>query len=272
MTLGEKLRTRNPVSFFRGLKAYEEALGTPSGDSTADTLREKGICLLEGFVPPEEVAAIRAEVEPGLRSLQAGAPAEAGRSMSYPAYGTYELAHVQREFSACRRFVENRRVLDVVDRYSAGSAVSQGAVASLRADPRRNDEVDGWHTDTWLFRFKAMLYLTDVGPSNAPLRYLAGSHSGEHWRWAKFFSSYAARAAPHGASWPYTVRAKAASVQARNARFTPIVCTAPAGTVILFDTRGVHGGTTLEAGERIILNHSFWARDDLASGRSVSQA
>jgi hypothetical protein len=142
-------------------------------------------------------------------------------------------------------------------------------VASLRADPQRNDEVDGWHTDTWLFRFKAMLYLTDVGPENAPLRYLAGSHSGEHWRWTKFFSSYAAQAAPNGATWPYTLRSKAAAVQAKNPQFTPVVCSAPAGTVILFDTRGIHRGTTLEAGERIILNHSFWDRNDLTPSRSL---
>lgn len=266
-TLADKVRKRNPVSFFKDLKAYEAGLGTLSGDTITDTLRRQGICVLEGHVPPAEVAAIRAEVEPGLRALHAGAAAEPGRSTSYPAFGTYELTHVEREFPACRRFVEDRRILDVVERYSVGAAVSQGAVASLRADPHRNDEVDGWHTDTWLFRFKAMLYLTDVGPENAPLRYLAGSHTGEHWRWSKFCSSYAQQAAPDGAVWPYTLRSKAAAAQARKADFTPMVCSAPAGTVLLFDTRGIHRGTTLEAGERLILNHSFWDRDDLAPSR-----
>jgi hypothetical protein len=259
-----KLHRRDPVRFFKDIKAYEADLAADDRDPAAAELRRRGICVLPDFVPPDQVAAIRAGVEGPLRDLHAGAPAVEGRSTAYSDYGTYSLIGVQDHFEACRAFVEDARILDVVDRYSRGEGVSYSCIAELRAEPRRNELVDDWHTDTWRFRFKAMLYLTDVTPATAPLRYLAGSHKGADWRWAKFVSAYAADSTDR--VWAHRMRSRAAAAQADNPRFEPVTCTAPAGTVILFDTRGIHGGTTLREGERLILNHTFAGRDQLRGG------
>jgi hypothetical protein len=261
-TLVQKLRHRDPVRFFKEHKAYESLLTDPTPDPVLHELRQRGICILPDHVPPSEVAAIRAEVEGPLRALHAGGEGVPGRSTAYPQFGTYVLHRVQDHFDACRRFAQDEWILDIVDRYSQGRGRSYSTVAGFRAEPRRNEQVDDWHTDTWRFRFKAMLYLGDVTADNAPLRYLAGSHTGASWRWSKFMSSYVAHSAADTAV-AHRLRARAAAGQADNPRLDPVVCTGQAGTVILFDTRGVHGGTTLRDGERFILNHTFVDREDL---------
>lgn len=255
----DKVRRRNPVRFYKELKAYELDLAVQGQDPALQELRQRGICILPAYVPAPDVAAIRAEVEHPLRVLRAAGQGDDEWCTAYPQAGTYVLHRVEERFTACRRFVEDRRIRELVEGYSRGRGTSFSAIAELRAEPRRNELVDDWHTDTWLFRFKAMLYLSEVGPDNAPLRYLAGSHTGQNWRWSKFVSAYAAHSVP-GARLSHGLRARAAAAQAHKSTFDPLTCVGPAGTVILFDTRGVHGGTTLREGERLLLNHTFVAR------------
>ncbi|HUF90528.1 MAG TPA: hypothetical protein VMR66_11190 [Gemmatimonadota bacterium] len=42
-----------------------------------------------------------------------------------------------------------------------------------------------------------------------------------------------------------------------------MVCIGPAGTLILFDSRGLHSATTLKKGTRVVLNRSFVLAADL---------
>jgi hypothetical protein len=250
--------SRNPVRFFQEHKAYERELDVQGGGPIVDRLRADGFCVLPGYAPLDQVEAIRRDVEPILGPLSAGASAPEGvETSSYDDFGTYVLHDVVEVSEAAASYVADRTILDAVADYSDGRARSFGATAELRARPRRNDLVDDLHTDTWAFRFKAMLYLTDVAETSAPLRYVAGSHSGQHWRWQKFVAHYLPHVLP-GAGWAHTLRARATARQTGNPHFHPTTIVGPAGTVILFDTRGVHGGSTLVDGRRLIVNHTFY--------------
>lgn len=118
------------------------------------------------------------------------------------------------------------------------------------------------HMDTWKKRLKAFLYLEDVDEDNAPMIYLRGSHRGL-WRlpteariagW--FRTDNQGFALPEdyylGCFWPHEVQRIAAAHGYRET-----VCTGRAGTLVMFDGRGLHRATPLRAGRRLILS-SYW--------------
>jgi phytanoyl-CoA dioxygenase PhyH len=118
------------------------------------------------------------------------------------------------------------------------------------------------HMDTWKMRMKAFLYLEDVGADNGPMIYYKGSHRGL-WRLpmeARVASWY--RTDPQGYAvpedyylgcfWPHEVQRL---VEAHGYRET--VCTVPAGTLVMFNGRGLHRATPLHSGRRLVLS-SYW--------------
>src|SRR6185437_16980073 len=48
--------------------------------------------------------------------------------------------------------------------------------ARLRARPGNLGSGQGWHRDAFHFQYKAMVYLSDVGPDNGPFQLLDASH------------------------------------------------------------------------------------------------
>jgi hypothetical protein len=118
------------------------------------------------------------------------------------------------------------------------------------------------HIDTWKMRIKAFLFLEDVGQDNGPMIYYKGSHRGL-WRLpmeARVASWY--RTDPEGFAvpedyylgcfWPHEVQRL---VDAYGYRET--ICTGPAGTLLMFNGRGLHRATPLQSGRRLILA-SYW--------------
>lgn len=120
-----------------------------------------------------------------------------------------------------------------------------------------------YHMDTWKYRVKAFLYLHDVGPDEAPMAYLLGSHKGA-WRTpmeARIQSCYLTNSEGYakseglaylGCYWPYQVE------QLQSMHGLPEhICTGAAGTLVLFDARGLHRATELTSPFRKLLI-SYW--------------
>lgn len=118
------------------------------------------------------------------------------------------------------------------------------------------------HIDTWKMRMKAFLYLEDVNEDNGPTVYYKGSHRGS-WRLpmeARIAGWY--RTDPEGFAvpedyylgcfWPHEVQRL---VQAHGYHET--ICTGPAGTLLMFNGRGLHRATPLHSGRRLTLT-SYW--------------
>ena len=221
-----------------------------------DTLTHRGIYVIERYLDEKSVARIRDDVSAVLFRLRDGEEVPDFETNSYAEYGTYVLHHAEKLSESVRAFLDDKLIFSLVNAVAGGRAVSYGARAELRSEPKENALVDHWHIDTWKFRFKVMLYLTDVTAENAPFRYLAGSHTGITWGFRRFWLDYLAHAM-HGESLQERFLAHEASRQGRNAAFEDVLCTGPAGTVILFDTRGLHCGSPLVKPSRMILNHTF---------------
>ncbi len=125
-----------------------------------------------------------------------------------------------------------------------------------------------YHMDTWKQRMKAFLYLVDVGPDEAPLQYLRGSHHGL-WRLpteariARYYQTGSngfavANEERHflGSFWPHEI-----AQLKHDFGFEEVLCTGPAGTLVVFDGRGLHRATALHHGDLRLILTSYWIHD-----------
>ena len=122
-----------------------------------------------------------------------------------------------------------------------------------------------FHMDTWKHRLKFFLYLHDVGEADAPLVYLKGSHKGGWRRRTEWLIDRNYKVGPTGYAantdlsyigcfWPYEIN----EIKARH-DYSEFWCTAPIGSLIMFDARGVHRATPLLGHSRTLLI-DYWVR------------
>jgi hypothetical protein len=110
---------------------------------------------------------------------------------------------------------------------------------------------DGWHRDAHGYQFKAILYLSDTAPENGPFQYLIGSHK----RWRVAFDT-ALGDLPEA---PQT-RYDNASIDkiAQRLGLTLQSFPAPAGTLLLVNTAGIHRGMPLTSARRYALTNYYY--------------
>ena len=116
-----------------------------------------------------------------------------------------------------------------------------------------------YHADSPFRILKAWLLLNDVGPRNGPLVYCARSQHVDDWRILHDLLEFSNYNKKYKASYANFCRIELAHL----ASAFPKLCaperqiTGKAGDIIIADTRGVHGGTTLQEGYRLQLGLVF---------------
>jgi len=259
-------RLLDPVSFFLQWRAYGKSCRVDPTQTShrqiLDELTSAGICVLEGYLDRDTVNRVWDEISDPLMKLRDGQEIPGLQGSRYPEYGNYVLHHAESHSKSVLPFMKDPMIQSIANAFAGGSGVSFDLRAELRSEARENRLVDFWHADTWKFRFKAMLYLTDVTEENAPFRYLAGSHRSEPWPFRRFCLDYVSHAF-QGQDFKERYCFREGERQRRDPLFREMICTAPAGTLILFDGRGLHSGTPLRKPPRMILNHTFVRQVDL---------
>jgi hypothetical protein len=130
----------------------------------------------------------------------------------------------------------------------------------IKASHDNTGSGDGWHRDAHGYQFKAILYLTDTAPENGPFQYLIGSH--KRWRVAVDTALGNLPEAPN-------TRYATADIERVTARLNLVTQSfpAPAGTLLLVNTAGVHRGMPLAAGERYALTNYYYHPVDIDEDR-----
>ena len=264
-----RLSRYNPFRFHRLRRSYARSWApdrnlTPHSEILEALIRE-GIYLKEGYLDSEITARIREEVSVTLLRLRDGDTVNDIPTTSYPAFACFHMEDVERYAPSSQIFSQDPVILSVAAAYGGGRGVPFNTRAELRSEPLKNELVDDLHADTWRFRLKAMLYLTDVTPETSPFRYLAGSHQDTHWPVRRFAYDYLGDVFD-GHPTLQRVRLTEARRRYEDPRFRKMLCTGPAGTLILFDARGLHSATTLQKGSRIVLNRTFVLREERPDG------
>jgi Phytanoyl-CoA dioxygenase (PhyH) len=214
-------------------------------------LRRDGMVMIPNFFDPGTVAAMRQAI-----------PSEADFEESKEGERSFFYRHAG-EVAALAPFFEHPILAQTARAFISAEAaqlrkevclkVVHGDILSFEQFP---------HMDTWKLRMKAFLYLEDVTTENGPTVYYQGSHRGL-WRLpmeARIAGWY--RTGPQGFSvpedlylgcfWPHEVQRL---TEAHGYRKT--VCTGAAGTLLIFNGRGLHHATPLNSGRRLTLN-SYW--------------
>lgn len=172
----------------------------------------------------------------------------------------YLKANVDPAFSA---FFDDPRIPYIMKGYIGENAVPLRQSMEIRTAKGQISAFNRmFHMDSWKPRTKAFLYLHDIEADDAPLCYLKGSHKGQ-WRLPmeyKLAMQYEAGDNGYskdldvvwvGCYWPYEV-----SSLKRQYGIEEVVCTGKAGTLVVFDARGLHKATELRSASRkILINH-----------------
>ena len=223
------------------------------------TLRREGIVFVENFIGPERVGEIVEEIRTRTDLM-------AGRSSPeiVKRNARYLLIDPVERLPSTRVFFDSDLVSGLARAYLSKDAVPDRPAVQLKADIGEASIVDFYHIDEWRYLLSAFLLLTDVGPEEAPMVYLKGSHRPRAWRIRKekeFYFYYDRNGAGEYANEesPYCGCLLPTEVRRLRERYgyEPVTCTGAAGTLMLFDNLGLHRASPLRRNSRLILS-SYW--------------
>jgi hypothetical protein len=207
-----------------------------------DALERDGVCIIPNFVDAETLKLLRDEVH-ALPGYLEGRYEGDMPFKNFDSDGFCSL-QVTPALPIMHRVTAENTELTCLAKALFGPEARLSAASLLnKYNPERIDSSGVPHWDDYRARLKAFLYLTDVGPENAPTIYLKGSHRGVPWRKEK---DYASRFLPLGSAggswWPV-----------EKLGFEKLHCTAPAGSLVLFDALGIHAATQLQKDRRVMV-------------------
>lgn len=216
-----------------------------------EALVRDGIVVVEDFVPAADVAPMLDEAETVLERVGAGELPE--HSHTVQPHILMRVSEVDELAPATQAFFSDPVIEGVMRARMAPRVISHRRELEHRFGVSEVAQADLYHFDNWRPIFKAFLYLDDVTEENAPFRYLAGTHLPGDWRRRHEldFDTYGTTG-PFGHFFPQEMRHL---INLYGWKET--VCTGRAGTLILADFRGLHRGTPLRTGRRVLLNATF---------------
>ena len=229
-------------------------------------VQEHGICVVPGFFSHEFIDPIREAckarmAEPGDRNYEDGSYKRADAYKGTAAASNERIYHADC-FSEQAGLFRHHPVLKNVASDYYGSPHS---VHLCLYERHRPNEIPpgGFHIDTFeLSTFKVMLYLNDVTEKDGPTSYLIGTHKDADLRHQKehVWGGAVSVGDPSGRKHPTTFTDE--ELGPRLQKHVKVI--GPRGTIILFDTWGVHKGIPPRpGGERHILVNYYRKGADL---------
>lgn len=222
-------------------------------------LIDNGLVILENVISSRLVENIRSEIQPSLLDVADGKFSGRNKYYRFDDYGVYRLLDIDVLSPTSKYFFEHETINQLASAYVSTNVKSYQRMAEIKQTIGRTSISDNWHFDDWRHRFKAFLYLTDVTSEQAPFVYLKGSHNPKApWRKRKEreYYIYGKERGSYGYLTPDEV-----SYIEKKFKYERFTCAGKAGTVIITDTRGVHKGTPLRSGQRVLLANYFGLRD-----------
>lgn len=241
----QRYRQYSPCGADHSLTTHHEEL---------DILLKDGILLIENFISPEDCDKIHAEYMPIVEKI---------RDREYDGHHQRISSYFHRIGSADKisarakeLFFDNEFIAEMSRAYVSKKAYSYRHEVDYKVvRPKDNVIWDNFpHFDDWRYRFKAFLYVTDVKAENAPFVYYKGSHEQAKWKYP-YHLDYEINGQSKGKYGQFQLDEWEEIRKEHN--YEKFTCIAPKGTLILADFRGIHSGTPMQAGHRMMLN-SVW--------------
>ena len=216
-----------------------------------DALDRDGIVVLPDYLPREQVDEMLAAAHDTMERARRGELE--GDAFTVQPEIVVRVARADHLVPATKPFFDDEVIRGVFEAYISPDIASYRHELEYRFGLSQMAQADLWHFDNWRPICKAFLYLVDVGEDNAPFRYLKGTHKNAPWR-RRYELEYDVQGPTgrFGHYFPQEIRALR-----EEHGWEELVCTGTAGTLILADFRGLHRGTPLQDGRRVLLNNTF---------------
>jgi hypothetical protein len=239
------------------------------GDSAAELLeclREHGICVVPGFYPAEFIDPIREAckermVDPTDMNYDDGSYKRVDAYKGTAAAPNERIYHADCFSPEAGSFRHDAMLKEVGSAYyDAPHSVH----LCLYERHRPHDvPVRGFHVDTFeISTYKVMLYLNDVTEKDGPTSYLIGTHLDAELRHQKEHVWGPAVSPGDPSGQPHPTNFTDEELGPRLSRHVRVI--GPQGTIVLFDTWGVHKGIPPQpGGERHVLVNYYRKGADL---------
>ena len=254
-----KKSIKNSLAFFIFVKYlhYRNYNEFYSGsDKNINELFNKGIVVIPDFLTKNQCKNILNDYSDHFNKLQNGTYNRT-KFHNYKEYGVTRILEAQTLSHESLLFFNNDYIINIAQMYVSKNVSSYQKMIELRSGDNTKSKADGIHFDDWKQRFKAFLYLNNVTSDNAPFRYYPASHLGKGWRLRRLLAEH--NYFLHGKSGKYGYFSRD-EFSKHKLTFPELVCCGSAGTLILVDTRGLHSGTPLVSGQRMMLASYFDVR------------
>jgi hypothetical protein len=210
-----------------------------------------GVVVVRNFLPAETIVQINSELRGAMEQLADGSYNGPLRNVRLPDGGLFRMHDVESLAPASRAFFDSAFIRDIADSLCRDGMHSADRYAEFKVKVGGWTESVDYHIDHWKLRFKAFLLLDDVTEAQAPFKYVVGSHANARWR-ERWDWGYQ-RKEVDGSILPPQAVAKIC----RRYGFEERTFTGKAGDLILADTHGIHRGSLLENGTRLLLVQLF---------------
>ncbi len=225
-------------------------------DENLATLARDGIVVFPSFHERATVLELRDRLLPMLEAVRRNEAPARWRTLRYAEDGVYRLLDARHELLALGPILDNALFSDLARSY-LGAIRQSSHYVDYKAD-LVHDHTTQLHMDSWQSQVKVFTLLSDVGPANAPFVYWIGSHRDAAWRRRFDHLFWTGDEVGIAGVVPISVmREVAASASPPPVR--EFEFTAPAGSVVVADTRGIHRATSLREGYRLELVQKFTA-------------
>lgn len=236
------------VQRWRQVKSLKPNLNHPKHKELLHTLDRDGIAIIPSFVSKESCEKMIEALDPIFAKMR---EEDEKKGVGVGERKTIRAWFVNKSAPVTQEFFDNPFLEEVAKAYIDPRAY----VYRLEAELRDNTNVpfqqgDLPHFDDWRVRFKFFLYLTDVTIENAPFAFVKGTHKDADWKHKKNLEyERDGETGAYGHYFPQEINALKKQIP-----YEELVCTGTAGTLIIADFRGIHRGTPLKSGRRILLN------------------
>ncbi|MCA8959704.1 MAG: phytanoyl-CoA dioxygenase family protein [Planctomycetes bacterium] len=237
---------------------YRKSAPQPApADETAqralDELRRDGLTVLPGYLDAESCALLRESIDRTIGEIP-------DRVWTDEEEADHRLFGFERLDTQALSFFADPWLRGIAQAYTRCELVNLFTLGG-RIDTRDGNlgSGGGWHRDSFALQVKAIAYLSDVDEDHGPFQFITGTAQLSNIIRDIWQAGFAFR----------QTRLDHESVMKIGERYpeTFRTLTAPAGTVILADTRGIHRGMPIRSGSRYALTNYYFTRPDVTPSR-----
>ncbi len=228
------------IRFYFEQPRFIQKLNSKSSMIFMKDLKDFGVAVIEDFMPDSICASYRNHIDQLIGSY----PERVTRRSDERIYGVERVSEILKSYA-------DQPFFQIMGHdYTTHTQLGFLLAARMKFNQGNLGSGEGWHRDSFVYRLKAILYLTDVNENNGPFEYMLGSHKlSSVLKVNRLFRESRTRFSDA------EIEKVKEQLQLSSKPFY-----AKKGTLILADTSGIHRGVPMLEGERYALTHYYFAK------------